>query len=381
VVAIQGETMLQTPSLKIKYEGKAAAALGVAGEADGPKDGAKAKQGGTRVTFLWARDGVEITSGNDRRIASDLADFDVAAETAVFDGNVEATQEKNLLKGGRLSIDRKAGKTRLETPDGGRILASFVPPAGSVPRPKRPTSGEAVQTGIMGGFKADRSAPMAIEATLLELLEAANKAVFTGNVTARQGDMSLRTAQLTVFYAGKAGLGLTDAGAESAEAPSGKGKGREKTEIVRMEARQSVIVSSAQQSATAQWADFDVKANTALLGGGVVLDKMVVDTEDPTKKRMNVVTGDRLRLDLTTGIYQVEADPGVQPAAAGLAPKSGQAKASTQGPPGPSVSAGTPEERAKACPPGRTCILAFPGQLKKKAIDAIKKKSPELDAQ
>ena len=273
--------MLQTPSLLIKYEGKAAAALAAEGEG---ATATKAKQGGTRVTFLRAREGVEITAGQDRRIVSDLADFDVEAETALFDGNVTATQEKNILRGGRLSIDRKAGKTRLETPGGGRILATFIPPAGAVRRPtKRPNPVETAQASLMGGFKADRDAPMTVEATLLELIDTANKAVFTGNVTARQGEMMLRTSQLTAFYSGKAGLGLSD----TADSPvAGKGKGREKaekTEIVRMEARQSVIVSTEEQSATAKWADFDVKANTALLGGGVTMDKMVPHPTDPTK--------------------------------------------------------------------------------------------------
>jgi lipopolysaccharide export system protein LptA len=392
VVAVQGETILQTPSLLIKYEGKAATALGVAEQPQAAKEAAKetakapTKDGATRVTFLWARDGVEITAGNDRRITSDLADFDVTAETALFAGNVVATQEKNVLKGGRLAIDRKAGRTRLETPGGGRILANFVPPAATVPRPaKRPPPGEAVQAALLGGFKADRSAPMMVEAVVLEIVDSANKAVFSGNVSARQGEMLLRTSQLTAFYSGKAGLGLSDAGDGAIAGPvaptaGGKPKGPEKSEIVRMEARQSVIVSSADQNATSQWADFDVKANTALLGGGVVVDRLVNDTEDPTKKKMNVVTGDRLRLDLTTGIYQVEADPAPSaPTAAVVAPADGKAapKATSSRP--PVAEGATPDERFKACPPGRTCILAFPGQMKQKAMDALKKKAPKID--
>jgi lipopolysaccharide export system protein LptA len=218
VVAIQGETMLQTPSLKIKYEGKAAAVL----EGQTGKEAKEAgKQGGTRVTFMWAREGVDVTAGNDRRIVADLADFDVAAETALFDGNVTATQEKNVLKGGRLSIDKKAGKTRLETPDGGRILANFMPPAGATTKPgKRLNPVETAQASLMGGFKADRGAPMRVEAALLEIFDSANKAVFSGNVNADQGEMKLRTAQLTAFFSGKAGLGLSDAG-DTAGAPGG----------------------------------------------------------------------------------------------------------------------------------------------------------------
>ncbi|MFZ1102292.1 MAG: LptA/OstA family protein [Hyphomicrobiaceae bacterium] len=366
VVAIQGETMLQTPSLLINYEGKAAA---LAAEGEGAKT-TRAKQGGTRVTFLRAREGVEITAGQDRRIVSDLADFDVTAETALFDGNVTATQEKNILRGGRLSIDRKAGKTRLETPGGGRILATFIPPAGAVRRPtKRPNPVETAQASPMGGFKADRDAPMTVEATLLELIDTANKAVFTGNVTARQGEMMLRTSQLTVFYSGKAGLGLSD----TADSPvAGKGKGREKaekTEIVRMEARQSVIVSTEEQSATAKWADFDVKANTALLGGGVTMDKMVPHPTDPTKKTLDVVVGERLRLDLTTGVYQVESEPTTPPGTV-AAPKAGAGDGKAKGP----VTSPT-----TGCAPDRICGVFYPNQIKQKALDALKKKAPKAD--
>jgi lipopolysaccharide export system protein LptA len=369
VVAIQGETMLQTPSLKIKYEGKAASALG--GGAGSDKDAARQPQGGTRVTFLWARDGVEITAGNDRKITSDLADFDVTAETALFDGNVVAVQEKNLLKGGRLTIDKKSGKTRMETPGGGRILASFVPPANTTLKAaKRPAPGDVAREALMGGgFKADRTAPMVVEATTLELLETANKAIFSGNVTARQGEMTLRTSQLTAFFSGKAGLGLSEPTPDADVAPpapvAGKGKGKakaEKTEITRLEARQTVIVGSGEQSATAKWADFDVKANTALLGGGVTVDKIVPHPTKAGEKAVDVVTGDRLRLDLTTGVFQFESDP--DKAVSAVAPPKTD---------GPVTSPRT------GCAEGRTCGVFYPNQIKQKAMDALKKKAPAVE--
>jgi lipopolysaccharide export system protein LptA len=354
VVAIQGETMLQTPSLKIKYEGKAAAALEGQAGSEAKEAG---KQGGTRVTFMWAREGVDITAGNDRRIVSDQADFDVAAETALFDGNVTATQEKNILKGGRLTIDKKSGKTRLETPDGGRILANFVPPASAAPKPKRLNPVEVAQASLMGGFKADRGAPMSVEAALLEIFESANKAVFSGQVTAVQGEMKLHTSQLTAFFSGKAGLGLSDAGEPPvASTTGGKGKAREKSEIVRLEARQTVEVSSKEQSATSKWGDFDVKANTALLGGGVTMTKLVPDPKDSTKQTVDVVAGERLRLDLTTGVYQVEADPTPLVAA-------------------PKPDAGPVTSPVTGCPPGRICGLLNPN----KAVDTLKKKAPKID--
>src|SRR5262245_25291960 len=206
VVAVQGETMLQAPYLMVKYEGKAADGLAPAAGPSPDKDLGKQ---GTRVTYLWARNGVEVTAGTDRRITSDLADFDLAADTAKFEGNVEATQEKNVLKGGQLLVDRKAGRTRLATPGNGRITATFQPKAATQPRPaKRPTGVEEVQGAMLGSFKADQSAPMKVEAATLEMLDASNKAIFEGDVRARQGDLLMNTSELTAFSSGQTSMGL-----------------------------------------------------------------------------------------------------------------------------------------------------------------------------
>jgi lipopolysaccharide transport protein LptA len=362
VVAIQGATVLQAPYLMVKYEGKAAAGLAAAPQAPVKDKG----QDSARVTFLWARNGVEVTAGDDRRITSELADFDVAANTALFAGNVIATQDKNILKGGRLLVDRKGGRTRLDTPgDGGRIAASFHQSSPESARPaKRQTVVEAVQGGMLGSFKADRNAPMEVEANTLDLHDAGNKAVFNGNVGARQGDLLLRTSELTAFYSGRAGIGL----AETGDNTSAKTKGQEKGEIVRLEARRKVILTSKDQTATAEWANFDVKDNKALLGGGVTITR---PTEDPLKK--DIVQGELLKVDLTTGVYHVEA--GSQPAPS---PPKMPPPATSSSP--PATSAPTAAEKMDACPPGRICTLLHPKMVKDKAIELLKKKAPAVDA-
>jgi lipopolysaccharide export system protein LptA len=352
VVAVQGESMLQTPYLMVKYEGKAAAA------AAGPAGEAKVKAGeAARVTFLWARNGVEITAGNDRRIVSNLADFDVLADTALFIGNVVATQEQNVLKGGRLFVDRKAGTSRLEAPGEGRVAVTLHANPAQARAAGHPTAAEAAQGSLLGTFKADRNAPMDVEANVLDIYDAASKAVFAGNVAAKQGDLLLRTSELTAFYSGKTGMGLADAGTAAAAS-----KSQEKGEITRLEARQAVILSSKDQSATAKWADFDVKANTALLGGGVVITR---HGEDPLK--LDVIRGDRLKVDLTTGISQLESEP-----RAPAPPAKGPAMSSSA----PAASAPTPAERVQGCPPGKQCVLLYPKQVKDRAIEVLKKKAP-----
>jgi lipopolysaccharide transport protein LptA len=369
VVAVQGDTMLQAPELTVKYEGKAAAGLA----AGGAPAGGAAEKGSTHVTFLSARGGVEIAAGTDRRIASDQVDFDVAADTALFNGSVVATQDRNVLKGGRLTIDRKAGTSRLDTQgDGGRIATTFIQ-RGVAPAkpPKRQQVAEAVNDAVgFASFKADRNAPMEVEADALDMLDASNRAVFTGDVAARQGELLLRTAELTVFYSGQSGMAFTQAGNDAerkAKAP-GKGqskgpeKAQEKSELTRMEARHGVILTSKDQSASGKWADFDVKANTALLGGGVTVTRATADPEKP-----DVVRGERLKVDLTTGISQVEAE-----VPAPLPPRPARAPAVSGSP--VATSGATPAEKIQACPPGRTCILLHPKQAKDRAMDVLHKK-------
>jgi LPS export ABC transporter protein LptC/lipopolysaccharide transport protein LptA len=386
VVAVQGETILQAPYLMVKYEGKASAALGAetpagretaaAGEPPSAAETTKAadKDGGSaHVTYLWARNGVEITAGNDRRITGDRVDFDVVADSALFAGNVVAVQDKNVLKGGELAVDRKAGRTFLQTPGGGRITATFLPPASTTAPPraaKRQPAAQSAQPAMMGSFKADRNVPMNVEADTLEVIDGSSKAVFEGNVRARQGDLLLRTSELAAFYSGKAGLGMT--GDTAAVNPKAKGKDKDKAEIVRLEARHSVIMTSKDQSATAERADFDVKANTALLSGNVVVDSLVQGSDDPLKR--NIVSGDRLRIDLTTGVYQFESDPAQAAKANALIAKTPAISASP-----PAVGPASLQEKMKGgCQPGRQCALFFPQQPKKKAEDAVRKKAADV---
>ena len=92
---------------------------------------------------------------------------------------------------------------------------------------------------------------------------------------------------------------------------------------MRIEARRKVLITSKDgQSATAEWANFDVKANTALLGGGVV----VVRGKD-------IAEGPRLKIDLTTGMYrfEVEAEAGAGTGREGALPISASPPATSSG--------------------------------------------------
>ena len=67
-----------------------------------------------------------------------------------------------------------------------------------------------------------------------------------------------------------------------------------------------LITSKDGQTATGDWATFDVKANTVLLGGHVVVTR-----------GKDVAEGPRLKIDLTTGMYRFEVEErGRRPGAA-----------------------------------------------------------------
>lgn len=341
VVAVQGETTLKTPYLFVKYEGKAAPGL-----APAPGTAQPGEQG-SRVTFLWVRNGVDITSDGDRHITSDIADFDATADTALFVGNVHVTQDKNVLHGGRMFVDRKAAKSHMDSPpepgqtEAGRIAALLyqaVKP-GVKAAPKL-TPAEQAQQQMFGSFKSDPDAPIEIESDKLDVLDASKKAIFTGNVFAKQGKMVIRTAEMTAFYTGQTGLGMAATG-DGAQKAAG-------AQVVRVEARRKVLVVSEDgQSATSEWANFDVQSNTAVLGGGVVV-----------MKGKDIAEGPRLKIDLTTGMYRFEVEGGGQPV--------------MSGPPAAPANP-TDVNVTHSCPPGKQCMLFYPKDAKEKAQELLKK--------
>src|SRR5207248_11698547 len=69
--------------------------------------------------------------------------------------------------------------------------------------------------------------------------------------------------------------------------------------IKRLEARGSVVVTQKDQIVTGEAAVFDTKSNLVTMLGGVVLTQC-----------KNVLKGDRLIVDMTTGVSRVESDSG-----------------------------------------------------------------------
>lgn len=354
VVATQGDSVLRAPELHVTYEGKATEEFA--------NPGAQPGGAASGLTRLFARTGVVVTAGPERRVTSDTADFDAKADTALFVGNVLVNQGKNKLQGRRLFLDRKSGRTRLESPPdagvpAGRITASFYQSEqANPPTPAAKSKGVAqeIESGaqsMMGTFKADPTAPMDIEADNLEVLETSHQATFRGAVKAQQGDFVVKAPEMVAFFTGQAGLGMGGTGTNNDPA-----KG---SQITRVEARQKVEITSKEgQTAKGDWATFDIKANTVLLGGHVVVTR-----------GKDIAQGPRLKIDLTTGMYRFELDEKSAAAVANApptitAPVPRPAKADPSAP-DPLVT--------RQCPPGKQCVLFYPKEAQEKAGEILKK--------
>jgi lipopolysaccharide export system protein LptA len=158
----------------------------------------------------------------------------------------------------------------------------------------------------MQGFSQNRDQPIQIEAATLEMVDKKKEATFSGNVKVVQGDTTMTSKSLVVFY---------DSNSQSApEAPT-KTKGAAKSSspplqsaapgpggsssIKRLEARGHVVVTHKDQTVSGETAVFDTRANLITMQGGVVLTQC-----------KNVLRGDRLVVDMTTGVSRVESDSG-----------------------------------------------------------------------
>ena len=142
------------------------------------------------------------------------------------------------------------------------------------------------------GFSKNRGQPIQIDALSLEVRDKDKIATFSGNVKVVQGDTTMRSKTLVVFYdQDKAG---TKPGMKTAQpGPGGN------SSVRRLEARGGVVVTQNDQTVTGETGIFDMKTNTVTMTGGVVLTK-----------DKNVLKGDRLVVDMTTGVSRVESSGG-----------------------------------------------------------------------
>lgn len=156
----------------------------------------------------------------------------------------------------------------------------------------------------MQGFSQNRDQPIQIEAASLEMRDKKKEATFAGNVKVVQGDTTMTSKTLVVFYDSTAAPAAAPganpkAAAKSAPIQSASPGPGGSSSIRRLEARGSVVVTQKDQVVTGETAVFDTKTNLITMLGGVVLTQC-----------KNVLRGDRLFVDMTTGVSRVESDSG-----------------------------------------------------------------------
>jgi lipopolysaccharide export system protein LptA len=140
------------------------------------------------------------------------------------------------------------------------------------------------------GFSQNRDQPVHIEAATLEVRDKSKVATFSGDVRVKQGDTGMRCNSLVVFYEQANG----HENGKSLQAASPGPGGQQK--IKRLEARGKVVVTQKDQTATGELGVFDMKNNTVTLTGHVVMTQ-----------GQNILRGDRLVVDLTSGVSRVES--------------------------------------------------------------------------
>lgn len=161
---------------------------------------------------------------------------------------------------------------------GGLLFAALV---------SAPVFAQGPGNSLAAGYAANADKPINIEADSLEVNDQQKTATFIGNVTASQGDFTLKAKQIEVSYVSKGGNDAV------AAAPAGPGGDSQITEI---NAKGKVLVTTQdKQTATSDWARFDVPGQLVTIGGNVVLSQ-----------GLNTIRGDRLVIDLKTGLSRFE---------------------------------------------------------------------------
>lgn len=146
-----------------------------------------------------------------------------------------------------------------------RGLAAFaVAGAAAALAMTQPAIGQGGGSALKGH---DTNAPVDVASDRIEVQDRADRAVFSGNVDVRQGNLRLNAARLTITYASAQGI-----------------------DIQRMEASGGVTLRSPSETARSQFAIYDIDRRLVTMIGGVTL----------TRGDSNL-RGGRLTLNLDTG--------------------------------------------------------------------------------
>jgi lipopolysaccharide export system protein LptA len=163
------------------------------------------------------------------------------------------------------------------------------PAASAAPSAVRNATVQQGPPNALQGFSQNRNEPVQIDAQTLEVRDKDKVATFTGKVHVIQGDTDMRSETLVVFYEEDSKAGAKGTVKAAQPGPGGS------SQIKRLEANGSVVVTQKEQTATGNKGIFDMRSNSVTLLGNVVISQC-----------QNILRGERLTVDLTTGVSRVE---------------------------------------------------------------------------
>lgn len=143
-----------------------------------------------------------------------------------------------------------------------RSLAALAAAIGAVAI--TPVLGQGASSALQGH---NTNAPVDVAADRIEVQDRADRAIFSGNVVARQANLTLNAGRITLIYSNAGSL-----------------------QIHRIDASGGVVVRSPSETARGQFAIYDLNNRLITLLGGVTL-----------VRGQNSVNGGRLVIDLTSG--------------------------------------------------------------------------------
>ena len=130
--------------------------------------------------------------------------------------------------------------------------------------------------GIAGNSKQ----PIQVDADALEVFQEQQKAIFSGNVIAKQGTMTVKADRMTIYYAGK----QDDAKSQA-------------NSIKKIDLNGNVLLTSPGQSAKSSSGYYDTQKNLISLSGDVVLTK-----------DNNILKGNKLDYFIETGYSKIYSE-------------------------------------------------------------------------
>jgi lipopolysaccharide export system protein LptA len=145
------------------------------------------------------------------------------------------------------------------------------------------------------GFSQNNGQPIQIEAAHLEVRDKQKVATFSGNVKVVQGDTTMRCKTLVVHYEQKPQDGQTAPPPPTTAQPGPGGS----SQISKIEMNGGVTVVQKDQTASGDSGLYDMKSNTVTLKGNVTVSQ-----------GQNILRGDRLVVDMTTGKSVVDSGKG-----------------------------------------------------------------------